>query len=215
MVRAKRLAQAESEPQALGAAEEAVLAVSGPLLITAVMTYLAIAVQRGPDVIPRLHYFWFRFWPIGEALALGLWAIWLVRFRKSGLLSVGLGMLLVVFVELNFRGAYIRFGTFELFSDSRDYWFRPWLIGAGVGAAIGQLWMWVRPSSGKAESTGWLGLVAGVLVILVAVVEWVLVAGLKLWSYSAFPPTKQWAYLALGLMAVGVMSVLKWRESYA
>jgi hypothetical protein len=132
-------------------------------------------------------------------------AFWPSRRGKEGTYLAVLGIYLSLVVCFNFRGSFLRLGTFDAFAAPSWSWLRFVVIGGILGAVLGFIWDGKRtpPPVAGAKQYVWLPLiliVAGIVSHLV---------GERLGVSSMWAPTRVYALTAVGMLLLLLVGAAK------
>ena len=141
-----------------------------------------------------------------SCLLLATSAFWVTRSYNKGYVVALVGLLLAVLVAINFRGDYVRMGTFDFFETPWMPWVLPFAGSVAAGIAAGLALPRPKPSP---RLFAW------------AVIP--LMAGSAWWAYfdavvrptmawSVFPPTRHLALLGSGGIFAFILAVAKVAE---
>jgi hypothetical protein len=133
----------------------------------------------------------------------GLYAYLLSRLGWHGAYMALFGLVLSLIVAQEFRGGFIRFGTFDLWEDSKSSWLGPILTGTLAGTATGVVRSYRLPCRLAFRSTWWLAALP-MLTFLAGLESWRLSVGNPAVTWSSFAPTRHIALIVIGLSLSGV-----------
>ncbi|HRF61149.1 MAG TPA: hypothetical protein PLH94_14695 [Fimbriimonadaceae bacterium] len=185
--------QAHLGPVVLGLAIPAIVLESQNLMV------FASVKAQNLNYITAIHY-------VGLLILLIICAA-VAHESPEAAVACGLGALLAIAIEVRFRGAAIRPGTFDLFESSIRRW-GLWTLGttiAGILLGVG-LKHWDRRSWAGENSRAWLW-VAIIGLAIAAAASGYATLRLSAASMSAFAPTK---YMALAVLTVLATLCLAW-----
>lgn len=174
-----------------------------PLFISEIYDWLIVLVISSDTIALFKSIAGFSF------VMLFIYGILVSASRLAGLASASLGVILAHMVSINFRGSWVRTGTFDFFEVGNAL--SPWLFALPVltGYIVGQLLQ--KKGRSMPELNQNTAILLGFGLVPVGFITWLIGNGSRYTNWSSFAETRHIVLIAAGLVTVAFIYIYYWR----